>query len=408
MLEGVSERELSARAQEGEREALGELLSRHRARLYRVLLARLGNPSLAEEALAASYVEVLESFHRFKWTDAGVYPWLHVVALRVAYHAIRRAKRETLCGPTDLLLELERAEAPGESGVRSGDEAFEQREARRYVERALRHLRESDAELIRMSLLEGKPRAACAESLGVTLGTLDVRLHRALARLRRELRALLDSPRVALRISVVDERSGDVRHYVFDRLEVDVGRGVENELVLAHEDVSRRHLRVIASPERLLLTDLESTNGTFVNDTRVVGARAFTEADEVRLGPFSLRMHCVTDADDRVAISHAAHSVFVHEAARALAFSGPDAERESFAVMTTHARSHVLVWERRDTARLRDALGGRAVGTEAAGLGTALQSAWTGTGDVEPAFGERLAASLGLGAGAPEQRATGT
>ncbi|HEV8551219.1 MAG TPA: hypothetical protein VGQ57_19360, partial [Polyangiaceae bacterium] len=56
-----AEEELCTRARAGDREALGSLLEKHGPRLYRaVLLPRLGNRGLAEEALSLTYLRVVE------------------------------------------------------------------------------------------------------------------------------------------------------------------------------------------------------------------------------------------------------------------------------------------------------------------------------------------------------------
>src|SRR5690242_19181177 len=61
-----AERRLCERARGGDRTALGQLLERHGPRLYRsVLLPRLGNMTLAEEALSHTYLRVVERIAQF-------------------------------------------------------------------------------------------------------------------------------------------------------------------------------------------------------------------------------------------------------------------------------------------------------------------------------------------------------
>src|SRR5689334_1497488 len=80
-----AERRLAGLATGGDRAALGKLLERHGPRLYRaVLLPRLGNRALAEEALSLTYVRVVERIGQFQWQSVGLYPWLRVVAMRIA------------------------------------------------------------------------------------------------------------------------------------------------------------------------------------------------------------------------------------------------------------------------------------------------------------------------------------
>jgi RNA polymerase sigma-70 factor (ECF subfamily) len=183
----IRERELCARAKSGDRQALGEILRCHGPRLYRsVLLPRLGRPAAAEEALATTYAKVVERFHQFEWQDVGVYPWLRVMAFRVAIDQLRRSKREQLFMPEDLERTVEAARHESDQ---TADELEQQdlEYARHRVRELLDHINERYATAIRLRILEGTSREACAQALGVTVPTFDVLLHRALAALKKEL-----------------------------------------------------------------------------------------------------------------------------------------------------------------------------------------------------------------------------
>src|SRR6187401_2987973 len=106
-----TERGLCELACSGDRAALGSLLEQHGPRLYRaVLLPRLGNPALAEEALSLTYLRVVERIGTFEWQSVGIYPWLRVVAMRIALDQIRARKREVLFDTNDLEREVDEAE----------------------------------------------------------------------------------------------------------------------------------------------------------------------------------------------------------------------------------------------------------------------------------------------------------
>lgn len=63
-----------------------------------------------------------------------------------------------------------------------------------------------------------------------------------------------------------------------------VGRTAENDLVLADPGVGRAHLQFQWNNQGLQVVDGGSANGTFVNDTRVVGAITIHPDDVVRVG----------------------------------------------------------------------------------------------------------------------------
>jgi len=59
-----------------------------------------------------------------------------------------------------------------------------------------------------------------------------------------------------------------IREYLADR-SLSIGRHAENDIVIDHMGVSGRHARIDLEGQAIVLTDLQSTNGTFVNGKRV-------------------------------------------------------------------------------------------------------------------------------------------
>jgi pSer/pThr/pTyr-binding forkhead associated (FHA) protein len=66
-----------------------------------------------------------------------------------------------------------------------------------------------------------------------------------------------------------------------------IGRAPRADFVLDVALVSRLHCRLTASDDRLEVVDLESTNGTFVNDEPVEKAN-LTAGDRLRIGRVEL------------------------------------------------------------------------------------------------------------------------
>lgn len=182
------ERQLCERARAGDRDALASLLREHGPRLYRsVLLPRLGNVAAAEEALAQTYMKVVERIGQFTWQNVGFYPWLRMVGLHVALDQLRKHRRETLFEPSDLSTEIDRS--PHHELGPNALEQYDQQETRRQVESLLAELNPRYALAIRLRILEERSRESAALELGVSVGTLDVVLHRAMAALKKALAA---------------------------------------------------------------------------------------------------------------------------------------------------------------------------------------------------------------------------
>jgi hypothetical protein len=72
---------------------------------------------------------------------------------------------------------------------------------------------------------------------------------------------------------------------------VTVGRGGQNDLVLSGDDfASARHARIEVRGDGVWVQDLESTNGTYVNGSRVAGAQRLDAGDVLRVGETDLRV----------------------------------------------------------------------------------------------------------------------
>lgn len=71
------------------------------------------------------------------------------------------------------------------------------------------------------------------------------------------------------------------RVYVGETL---LGRDSDCAIVVEAPGVSRRHARILASVEGLLVEDLGSKNGTWVNGVRLEAPRALADGDQLRIG----------------------------------------------------------------------------------------------------------------------------
>jgi RNA polymerase sigma-70 factor (ECF subfamily) len=181
-----AERRLCERARAGDRDALGAILRSYGPRLFRsVLLPRLGSVAAAEEALSATYMKVVERFDQFSWQSVGVYPWLRVVAMRVALDQLRAKKREVLFEPADIEREIDGAER--ESRDSEAIERHDLAVARRRVELVLSRINPRYALAIRLRVLEERSREEAARELDVSVATFDVVLHRAMAALKKAM-----------------------------------------------------------------------------------------------------------------------------------------------------------------------------------------------------------------------------
>ena len=82
----------------------------------------------------------------------------------------------------------------------------------------------------------------------------------------------------------------DGEEYEIDSAPVTVGRGGQNTIAIdGDEFASARHVRFEPRRDGVWVTDLGSTNGTYVNGVRIDGARRLDSGDVVRVGETDLR-----------------------------------------------------------------------------------------------------------------------
>ncbi len=70
-----------------------------------------------------------------------------------------------------------------------------------------------------------------------------------------------------------------------DRNHLNMGRDSNNDVVIEHPTVSLQHACIIRHHRDYFITDLNSTNGTFVAGRQVNGRRALIPGDTIRIGP---------------------------------------------------------------------------------------------------------------------------
>jgi len=89
---------------------------------------------------------------------------------------------------------------------------------------------------------------------------------------------------------IISEKGGAERKEQFDKNEINVGRVQGNDLMLPKGNVSKHHARLLYRDGRFIVTDLKSTNGTYVNGRKIAQATIVREGDKIYIGDFVLRL----------------------------------------------------------------------------------------------------------------------
>ena len=80
---------------------------------------------------------------------------------------------------------------------------------------------------------------------------------------------------------------------------LDIGRSDENHIVIADDDVSRFHARIIYDNGSLWLQDSGSRNGVFVDDNRVTGHKALKVGHQIKIADHRFEVVWQADLEER-------------------------------------------------------------------------------------------------------------
>jgi hypothetical protein len=89
----------------------------------------------------------------------------------------------------------------------------------------------------------------------------------------------------------------DDQLFVIDSAGVKIGRTAPADVVLSHKSVSREHCIIGLANDELLVTDLNSTNGTYIDETRIRRATILPVGSTLRVGQISIKHSVLTRAE---------------------------------------------------------------------------------------------------------------
>ena len=189
------EQRLVEEAKQGHLDAMRPILERYASPLYgTVILPRLGDAASAEEVLRDTLATAVEKIRRFTWQGKSIYPWLRQIAINKVYDIHRQSKRSRRLA--DAMVHEIAVESDPESHADAQLIADQERRAHRdRIDETMQLLQERYRIAIELRLMQELPREDCARRLGVTIGTFDVLLFRAVRAFRKHFGERADVPR---------------------------------------------------------------------------------------------------------------------------------------------------------------------------------------------------------------------
>ncbi|MFG2498361.1 RNA polymerase sigma factor SigM [Streptomyces sp. NPDC048441] len=173
----MNDQDLLARHVAGDKDAFGELVRRHRDRLWAVALRTLGDREEAADAVQDALVSAYRAAHTFRGQSA-VTTWLHRITVNACLDRARKAaSRKT--SPIDDTERLEQLLEPHESAAAP----VERGDLHRELIEALGTLPHDQRAALVLVDMQGYPVAEAASVLEVPTGTVKSRCARGRARL---------------------------------------------------------------------------------------------------------------------------------------------------------------------------------------------------------------------------------
>jgi len=172
------ERAIVDAARAGDEAALAELYNLYFPRVYRYIIARMGNPYDAEDLTEEVFLRVLDAIERFQWREAPFSAWL----FRIAHNAVISQRRKE--GARGRSAPLSDALPMNSQGP---DEMVENRLTLNEVMRTAETLPEAQRRVIGLRFAAGLTVAETAQAMGKGEGNVKVIQHKAIAKLREIL-----------------------------------------------------------------------------------------------------------------------------------------------------------------------------------------------------------------------------
>ena len=167
------------RAAKGDEDAAAYLFDTYHPRVYRYAVAKLGDPSDAEDVAAETFAVVLRELPRFKWKGAGFEAWLFRIAANLVVDQVRRGGKEytTLDGYVG-------AEVPYD---RTPERQMLERETSQEISELLEHLTAEQREVLLLRFAAGLDTHEAAEAMGRKVNAVRQLQFRALTALREQM-----------------------------------------------------------------------------------------------------------------------------------------------------------------------------------------------------------------------------
>lgn len=177
------DRGLIHRVLDGDRSAFNELVVKYRNRVMGLVVRMLGDRTEAEDVAQDVFVKAYRGLNGFHG-EALFSTWLYRIAANSCMNHRKRPKRERYLPADDPVL------SPPDFAS-NPHVVVEERQLKLLIEQAIQDLSEEQRVVLILRDIEGLSYEAIADTLGLELGTVRSRLHRARMALQERVKRLM-------------------------------------------------------------------------------------------------------------------------------------------------------------------------------------------------------------------------
>ena len=181
-LNDFDERELIARAQNGDTEAFNPLVRKYQQKIYNLIYRKVGDRETAQDLCQEVFLKAWQALPNFKG-ESVFYSWLYQIAVNRSIDFLRKRDREIIFAceelpqnADDCLPMLQRQPSPCQ--------ILEEEELGHIIRRAVHRLPSGQRRAFRLRYLQDLPVKEIASRLGKSESTVKTYLHYARQRLQ--------------------------------------------------------------------------------------------------------------------------------------------------------------------------------------------------------------------------------
>lgn len=165
--------ELVRRAQDGDEQAMAEIITIHKVLISTIIYRMVNDPELSKDLTQETFIRFFLKIDKVKYPEK-TRAWLCRIARNIVYDHFRKENRQK----TVSLDEVQEV---------SSDSNINKRYKQMIIQDALQRLKERDRMILTLFYYEGFSMAEIADIMNFSINNAKVRLHRARLKLRDEL-----------------------------------------------------------------------------------------------------------------------------------------------------------------------------------------------------------------------------